>query len=118
MNFSNVKRYFYDTFNKRSSIAALFALVLAWIFILWRVVPLESDIVLHYTVHLGTDWIGPSWYALYVPLVGVALFVVNTFLAMYVARNDPMFARLITGFNIFIQVLVLFASIILVLANV
>ncbi len=118
MKSSDIQRYFFDQFIKRSTIIALLALVLSWSVIVWRILPIKGGITLHYTVHLGIDWIGSSWQALYIPVMGLVLFLINVVLGILVIRKDTMLARLIGGFNIFIQALVLFAAVILVLANV
>lgn len=113
-----MKRYLFDPYTKLTSIVALFFLACSWTLIIWRVLPLQGDITIHYTVHLGIDWIGPSWQALYAPVLGLLLYIFNTVIGIKTIRKDVMFARLVAGFNVFIQALIVFASVILVLANV
>jgi hypothetical protein len=67
----------------RLIIASLVVNIANWISIFIFIKPVDETIILHYNVYFGVDMIG-NWRQVYLlPLIGLILILINSFLALY-----------------------------------
>lgn len=78
-----------------SSGVALLAILAAIVLPLWRLFPDmygRPVVPLHYNIHYGVDWTGAWWRIFLLPMMGAVFFVVNTGIALFFVRRNPMLA--------------------------
>ncbi len=76
-----------------------------------------EEVILHYTVYFGTDFIG-SWYRLFkLPLIGSLLFVVHTGLALLFFQTERILSQLLVMVCSVLVGVQGIAALLLVLAN-
>lgn len=80
----------------RYSGSVVFLAVLAAIALpLWRLFPDiygRPVVPLHYNIHYGVDWTGAWWRIFFLPMMGIVFFIVNTGIALFFVRRNPMLA--------------------------
>ena len=77
-----------------------------------RVLPIiygKTAVPLHYNIHVGVDTVGPWWRIFVVPVLGLAIMLVNTFLAQYMWRRDQVLSY-VAGLAALMLQLVLFTA--------
>src|SRR5665647_3666287 len=68
------------------SVISLVVNLAEWILLWIYIKPVDFPIIIHYNVYRGVDLMD-SWHQVFVlPLVGIILFVINLFLALYFYR--------------------------------
>ena len=99
---------------------ALFAVLLAVVLPAWKVLPMiygNEVIPIHYNIHYGVDRTGPWWRVFTLPVIGLALWLVNVPLAAVFSRHERMLGTFVAGMTLVIEVLLFIAMIFVVLLN-
>ncbi len=98
----------------------LFALLHAatWIWLLVNIHPQEEPIFLHYNTLFGVDLVGEWWHIVFIPITGLFLFLINSFLGWCLFAKDRLAAYVLVGVAVFCQLFLFIASCLLVFLNV
>ena len=103
-----------------SLILALLVNVAIWIILSIKIGKQIEPIALHYNIYFGIDRIG-AWYNIYIlPLGGLLIIIFNWLFGLYAYAKDN--KNIILGYflnfgSLFVQLLLLAASILLILIN-
>jgi len=85
-----------------------------WLFIALNISPADRPIPLHYNIYFCIDLIG-VWYNMFViPLSGLVIIIVNSWLLKSL-KGNKFYKYLLLGISSFCQVLLLLASIFIIL---
>lgn len=89
-----------------------------WFFLAYKIKPQADPIYLHYTIYFGVDLIG-QWFRLFImPAVGTLVWLVNFVFAFFIYRKGVFISYLILWITFFLQFSLLFASYLIIRANV
>lgn len=89
-----------------------------WIILWIWIEPVEFPIILHYNVYFGVDSVGDYRQVYILPLIGLILFLINLFLAMYFYAQKERIASYVLLMGILmIQLSLIVASASLILIN-
>ncbi len=88
-----------------------------WLYLKTNLVFDPFNIILHYRVHEGATVINTPENALYIPLVGILVILMNVILAVYFYKKDRYIAHVGIIVACLAQVILLASSISIVLAN-
>lgn len=91
--------------------------IAAWVYLLWFIRPGEAQLVLHYTIHFGVDYVGPWYWALQAPAIGLSFFSVNTFLSWWMWERIRILSHIFNGFSVLSQAVMLGVAVLLVILN-
>jgi hypothetical protein len=94
--------------------------LLAWILVLWFVLPRFTEapvFALHYTVYFGVDRIGPSWRLASTPLLGTAIVLTGAALTAGSYRRSRHAAAMAAAVTLGLEALLFAASFLNVLLN-
>ena len=95
--------------------------VLSVVFPLWRLFPGlygEEIIPLHYNIHYGVDWTGAWWQIFVYPAAGAFLCVLNTAIALFLVKREPMLARVVLISTVILTAFLLCSTVFVVLMNI
>lgn len=95
----------------------LFLNILSWGLVIWRILPSTDQVILHYTIYFGTDWLGSAWKILYLPAAGLLLLITNFVVGYYFWENNKLVSFTLNYLSVFFNLLLLLASVLLVLVN-
>jgi hypothetical protein len=89
-----------------------------WLLLGWFIRPVDYSIILHYNVYFGVDIIG-NWKAVFVlPGIGLLLFFINSFLALYFYRKlERIACHILLMASLMMQMSLLIASLSVILIN-
>ena len=106
--FFSPKLYFRDLWISLPLAAIVGVQTFMWIYILYYIHPSPDQYFLHYNITFGVDLAGEWWKILYLPISGLAVFVINYFLSFYFYGIEKFMSRLLvlaaTGFHAFLLV--------------
>jgi hypothetical protein len=88
-----------------------------WILLLVFISKIDVGIILHYNVYFGVDYVGDWKNALFMPLIGLSLFILNSILAIYFYGQKERIAShilLLTSFMIQLAFIIASFSIIII----
>ena len=97
---------------------AILAQAAIWFWLLVNIRPELGQVFLHYNVLFGVDLVGEWYQALYVPLIGLCIFIVNTILGWMLYTKDPFASYLLHAVALACEFLLLVAAILIVFLNV
>lgn len=89
--------------------------------LLWRLFPEiygKQVIPLHYNIHYGVDWTGAWWQIFVYPATGAALCLVNTGVALFLVKREPMLARVVLVSTVLLTGFLFLSTIFVVLMNI
>jgi len=92
--------------------------IFTWIWLLIEIRPQTEPVFLHYNILFGVDFVGEWWQALYLPISGLAIIVVNAAMGWLLFSRDKFLAQILNGISLFCQLFLLFAAALLVFLNV
>jgi hypothetical protein len=101
-----------------TSTVALLGILAATVLPLWRLFPDiygRPVVPLHYNIHYGVDWTGAWWQIFILPVMGVVFFFVNTGIALFFVRRNPMLTGVALSATA-ILALLLFAAMVFVVS--
>ena len=76
-----------------------------WVWVVFVIQPTSERTLLHYTVQGGVDVIGPGTQAYFVPVIALALLIVNTLLGSLLFKREKFLAHFLLGMALFLQAL-------------
>lgn len=103
-----------------SGIAALILDFITWGSLLWRGLPLRARgfLPLHYNIYFGVDLVGP-WYGIFAGAAfGFIALVVNALVIGMIYERDRLMSHLFAVGTVFIELILLLASIFIILLNI
>jgi hypothetical protein len=109
-----------DRTTRRLLIASVAVNVLAWALILVRLWPFVAHnrlISLHYSIYIGVNDVGPAFWALLTPFVGLLAVFVNTAFARLFYVRERMIALVFFSITFVYEVLTLVSAVFVVLIN-
>ncbi len=87
----------------------------------WRLFPIglqnKLAIPLHYNIYSGIDLFGPWWYIFMIPVIGLAIFVLNLVLAIGIWRREQVLSYFYLGVSAGSQLILFMAMVFVVLLN-
>lgn len=89
--------------------------------LLWRLFPEiygKAVIPLHYNIHYGVDWTGAWWQIFVYPVAGAVLCLVNTGIALFLVKREPMLARVVLVSTVLLTGFLFLSTIFVVLMNI
>jgi hypothetical protein len=111
------KSFISDRLNYVSLGAALLINSIHWAILFFKIKPGENSILLHYNVVYGPDLVDKASYVYQIPLIALAIFVVNLFFAVYFYRKEKLGAYFLNFAGIGIQLIFFAASLVLISVN-
>lgn len=106
----------------RVSLVVAFSMnILSWIMFVWFVLPRLANspfFALHYTVYFGVDLIGAPWRLVTMPLIGLVILLMNTFLVSHLYIKDRLSATLVVIATLFFEMMLLWSVFLNILLNV
>jgi len=88
--------------------------ILFWVFLFLKLKTLEEIIPLHSNVYFGIDMIDSKYELLKMPILGMVIAIVNTFLAFKIYKHERINAYFLLIGNGLIQVFLLIAGVLIV----
>ncbi|MBU1036754.1 hypothetical protein KKF32_01800 [Patescibacteria group bacterium] len=80
---------------------------LSWFLLLWRIPSTTELIPLHYYVFFGIDWFGPWIYIFIYPALGLVFFLINIFMACYLATKELFLGKLLIWIGMIMQIFII-----------
>ncbi len=109
--------FFRDKITKTSLFFSLFLNIIIWIFLVSQVKSFSELIPLHYNIYFGIDLLGP-WYQVFIlPLLGLAILIVNNLLAKIFLAEKRILSYFLVVASSLIQFLLLIASFMIIFVN-
>jgi len=120
--FDRVRLFFLRPYWKDRLILTILVLsfvinITLWIFLKVFIKPGPVPLTLHYTIYFGPDLLGEAWQVLTIPLVGLAMIFINSFLGFLVYSRDKFTAYFLMGILPVLQIFLWIGAISLVLIN-
>jgi hypothetical protein len=112
---------------KNKTISALIILALlfnlaAWLLLIAKfnqiLTPGTKTVPLHYNIHLGIDLQGAWWHSLYMPMAGLIFLTINHLLTLSLFHKKNILGYFLSATNLFLQIIILSASVFTLLLNV
>ncbi len=98
--------------------ATLILHVAVWVWLAWYIRPQSGQIFLHYNVLFGVDLTG-DWYEVFLlPLVGLVIIVLNTFLALLLYNKDRFASLVLLTTTLIVHCILLIVASLLVFLNI
>jgi hypothetical protein len=91
--------------------------IIHWIILYIKIKPTQDNILLHYNVIYGADFVGSSYYLYWIPLLALILLIINTIAASIFFKREKLAAQFITLASIPVQLAFLVATINLIMVN-
>jgi len=120
---SEVRSFFAQEFFKSHIVVWLIALSLVanvanWIILRVFIKPVDFSIILHYNVYFGVDMLGDWKRVFLLPIIGLIIFFINLFLAIYFyERKERIASYLLLMAVLMIQLSLIIASVSLIIIN-
>ncbi len=80
--------------------------------------PENTSLPLHYNIYWGIDLFGQWYQSLILPILGLAILVINFILAIFLYSQKIMASYFFTISSVFVQLFLLIASILIILINI
>ena len=110
--------YFRQKDNLIFVILCLLLNLASWFWLFFQIHPQAEPIFLHYNILFGVDYVGEWWRIIFLPLSGLAIFLINTTLSWVFYGEDRFSAQFLHAIDVLCQIFILIASTILVFLNV
>jgi len=112
------KEFFRNALIQWVTIGALIINALNWGFIAFFIRPVDFPIILHYNVYFGVDVIGSWWQVYFLPLIGLLILSVNTFLGfLFYQQKERIVAHLLVLATFIVQICITIAVASLLIIN-
>jgi hypothetical protein len=106
-----------DRLNLMGLGSALLINIIHWVILLSKIAPSDSNILLHYNVISGPDFVDKSLYVYAIPALALAVLVINFLLSFYFYRREKLATYFINFANIPIQIIFFVGSLVLIMIN-
>lgn len=115
---SSKKSFYSDKLNLISLLIAIAVNIIHWLILLFKIKAGSNvDILIHYNVIYGADFVQKAKFAYLIPLVALIFLVGNSLLSNFYFSKERSASYFLNFSTIAVQVVFLIASIVLVLAN-
>ncbi len=112
------KEYFENIFVLWLLGIGLFINIANWIVLVVFIKPVDFPIILHYNVYFGVDMIGDWKRVFLLPLIGLFLYILNSFLSLFFyEKKERIAGHILLIANIIIQINLIIATASLILIN-
>jgi len=92
--------------------------IFSWLWIITQMPETGEQVVLHYNVLFGVDYIGSLWKVYYIPTLGFFVIATNMICGWLFYKKDVFKAQLLVAIAMFIQVFIVIASLLTVYSNI
>jgi hypothetical protein len=91
--------------------------IIHWLILYIKIKPNENNLLLHYNVVYGHDFIGNSFYLYWIPLLALILLFINGVAAAMFYKKEKLASHFISLATIAVQIVFIIATINLILYN-
>jgi hypothetical protein len=106
-----------DRMNSYGFGIALLVNIIHWLILYIKVRPDREDVLLHYNVVYGADFINRSIYLYWIPALALILLILNSAVAIFFYRREKLAAYFLSIASVPIQMLFFVATLILIIVN-
>jgi hypothetical protein len=106
-----------DRMNSYGFGIALLINIIHWLILYYKIKPGQDDVLLHYNVVYGADFINNSIYLYWIPLLALTLLLLNLVAAIFFHRKEKLAAYFISLTSIPVQIVFFVATLVLILVN-
>ncbi|MBP9732481.1 MAG: hypothetical protein KBD29_03430 [Candidatus Magasanikbacteria bacterium] len=92
--------------------------VFSWVWLLLQVPRTAEQVFLHYTILFGVDQIGEPGQVYYVPLMGLALLILNFFGGWVLYRRGWFYSYTLLAIGVVVNMFVAISSVLVVFLNI
>jgi len=103
--------FFVDSLNRIPLISALLINSIIWTLILIKIRAEAKPIPLHFNAYYGIEFVGNGFLFLELPAIGLAVLLLNVYLAAKVYKVDKLLARILLFGTLAVQAVLLLAAI-------
>jgi hypothetical protein len=112
------KEFFRSALVQWVTIGSLIINIIIWGLIIFFIRPVDFPIILHYNVYFGVDVIGSWWQIYFLPLIGLLILSVNTFLGyLFYQQKERIVAHLLVLATFIVQICITIAVASLLIIN-
>lgn len=111
------KSFLSDPMNFVSVGFGLLINIIHWVVLLIKIQPSSQNILLHYNVIYGPDFVEKSSYIYVIPATALILFILNLVLSNIFFRREKIAAYFLNFASIAVQIVFLVASLVLIFIN-
>lgn len=111
------KSFFADPINYISLGVAALLNIIHWTLLYSKIKPADTDILLHYNVIVGADFINKTLYLYWIPALALILLIVNLLLASSFYKKEKLASYFINIASIPVQIIFLVATTVLIIVN-
>lgn len=109
--------YWRDRFNIIVIATSVLVNLTIWLLLFFKITPQNAPVVLHYNIYFGIDFID-QWHKVYfIPSIGLLFIILNLVISQTIYKQEKLAAHFLSSSSLFIQVLLVIASICIVLAQ-
>jgi hypothetical protein len=109
--------FFKNKIIKWNLIFSFFVNLAIWFFLYWRVTPQVEPIFLKYNIYFGPTLIGQWWQIFFLPILGLAIILINTILSAIVLKKQRISSYFFVFASSFSQILLAILAFYIVLIN-
>lgn len=91
--------------------------IIHWTILYIKIKPAQDDLLLHYNVVYGADFIGKSLYLYWIPLLALILLLLNVAIAALFYKKEKLASYFLSSASIPVQMVFLVATVNLILVN-
>jgi hypothetical protein len=112
-----IRQYFKDRFLRMALLLAALFNVITWLWLAYQSNSFPEVMPLHYNIYYGIDAYGPWFYIFMMPIVGMAILIVNFLVSMLAIRRERALSYMLVGTACATQLVILIASFAIVAIN-
>ncbi len=109
--------FFKDKFILISLILVFFLNLLIWVLLFIKIPHSTEPVVLHYNIYFSIDLIGDWRRVFTVPLTGLIILLINSFLSYIIYQKSRLVAYFLTGASLVLHFFLLIASAAIIFIN-
>ncbi len=106
-----------DRMNSYGFGIALLINIIHWLILYFKIKPNKEDVLLHYNVVYGADFIDKSIYLYWIPALASILLVLNFIVATFFYRKEKLASYFISIASVPVQVVFFVGTLVLILVN-
>lgn len=111
------KFFWEDRFNIVALATSLLLNLIIWLVLFLKIQPQNTPIVLHYNIYFGIDFLD-QWYKIYfIPTLGLVFVMLNLVISFVIYKQERLATQILAGNSLFIQILLVIASICILLSQ-
>jgi hypothetical protein len=106
-----------DRMNSVGIVFAFLINIIHWLVLYIKIKPTENEILLHYNVVVGADFIGKSLYLYWIPLLALILLIINLIFAVRFYSREKLASYFLSFSSVPVQLVFFAATFVLILVN-